>query len=80
MLTEYLDEAIRQVRFETTEQGRIFATLPGAPGVWAEAADRAGCVKELREVLEEWLILSLKRGETLPVFGQLDLNPVGEHA
>lgn len=80
MLTEYLDEAMKQARFETTEPSRIFGTIPGAPGVWAETQTQEQCTAELREVLEEWLILSLRRGKSLPVFGNLDLNLVGQHA
>lgn len=80
MLNQYLEEALKNARFETTEQGRIFGIISGAPGVWAEADDQDHCREELREVLEEWLILSLRRGETLPVFGSCDLNPVAQHA
>lgn len=80
MLNQYLEAALQNARFETTEQGRIFGTISGAPGVWAEADDQDRCREELREVLEEWLILSLRRGESLPVFGQCDLNHVAQHA
>ena len=80
MLSDYLEAAMKRARFENTEQGRIFGTIGGAPGVWAEGTTRDECQDELREVLEEWLILSLRRGEPLPVFGEYDLNPVGQHA
>lgn len=80
MLIEYLDEAQKHARFEATEQGRVFGSLQGAPGVWAENQTQEQWAVELREVLEEWLILTLRRGEKLPVFGELDLNLVGQHA
>lgn len=80
MLSDYLEAAMKRARFENTEQGRIFGTIGGAPGVWAEGTTHDECQDELREVLEEWLILSLRRGESLPVFGEYDINPVGQHA
>jgi len=80
MLSEYLDSAMAQACYELTEQKRYFGTIPVAPGVWSESDNLEACRRELREVLEEWLILSLRRGETLPVIGNCDLNPVAQHA
>jgi predicted RNase H-like HicB family nuclease len=36
-------------------------------GVWANADTLEACREELREVLEEWIILGLKMGHHIPV-------------
>jgi predicted RNase H-like HicB family nuclease len=77
MLTAYLHEAIASATVEKTENGRCFASIPQFPGVWAVAETPEKCRVELAEVLEEWVILSLKRDDRLPVVGSYDLNTVG---
>ena len=80
MLSEYIDRAMQHATYEKTETGQYFGSIPVAPGVWSEAANLEQCRAELREVLEEWIILSLKRGDPLPVVDGCDLNHVAEHA
>jgi predicted RNase H-like HicB family nuclease len=77
MLTAYLHEALASATVEKMENGRCFASISQFPGVWAEAETPENCREELADVLEEWIILSLKRGDRLPVIGSYDLNAVG---
>jgi predicted RNase H-like HicB family nuclease len=80
MLSEYISRALHHASYEKTETGKYFGAIPVIPGIWSEAANLEDCRSELREVLEEWIILSLKRGDTLPVVDGCDLNHVAEHA
>ncbi|MEW6306406.1 MAG: type II toxin-antitoxin system HicB family antitoxin [Verrucomicrobiota bacterium] len=80
MLSTYLERAMRLATYEKTETGSYFGSIPVMPGVWSEAGTLEQCRRELLEVLEEWIILSLKRGDTLPVVDGCDLNQVAEHA
>ena len=80
MLSEYIDRAMQHAHYEKTEAGQYFGSISVTPGVWSEAGNLEKCRAELREVLEEWIILSLKRGDDLPVVDGCDLNHVVEHA
>lgn len=61
--------------YETlSDAGTVFGEIPGFDGVWANAATRAECERELQEVLEDWLLLGLKLGHQLPVIEGIDLN------
>lgn len=80
MLSEYISRVMEHANYEKTETGKYFGSIPLAPGVWSEAETLEKCRSELLEVLEEWIILSLKRGDTLPVVDGCDLNHVAEHA
>ncbi|MGI8689017.1 MAG: hypothetical protein ACR2M3_10595 [Thermomicrobiales bacterium] len=45
----------------------FFATIPGFQGVWAHAKTVEECREELREVLEDWLFLSIADHDQLPI-------------
>jgi predicted RNase H-like HicB family nuclease len=67
MLTEYLDKAMRRAHYEILpEDGSYYGEIPGFAGVYADAATLEACRDELREVLEEWILLGIARGHALP--------------
>ena len=80
MLSIYIGRAMDHAKYEITETGRYFGCIPVTPGVWAEGETLEKCREELREVLEEWIVLSLKRGDRLPAIDECDLNLVAQHA
>jgi len=45
-----------------------FGEIPGLLGVWASARTLEACRKELREVLEDWLLLKVRDHESVPGF------------
>ena len=48
--------------------------IPGLQGVWANADTLEDCRDELREVLEEWIILGLKMNHHIPAIDGIELN------
>ncbi|MCX7016317.1 MAG: type II toxin-antitoxin system HicB family antitoxin [Candidatus Sumerlaeota bacterium] len=67
MLTEYISAALRKAHYELLPDDEgIFGSIEGLQGVWAQAASLEACREELREVLEEWIVLGLKMGHPLP--------------
>jgi predicted RNase H-like HicB family nuclease len=48
--------------------------IPGLKSVWANADTLEACRAELREVLEEWIILGLKMNHRIPVIDGIELN------
>ena len=67
MLTAYINAALRKAHYEILPDGEgYFGTIEGLQGVWAQADTLEACREELREVLEEWIILGLKMGHPLP--------------
>lgn len=69
MLFEYAEKAIERAIYKQLEDGTWFAEIPGFQGVWANGKTVESCRKELWEVLEEWLILKLRDGDTIPKIG-----------
>jgi predicted RNase H-like HicB family nuclease len=79
MLTEYIQAAMERAKFEIlADDGTFFGEIPGLLGVWANAENIESCRAELKSVLEEWIILGLRLGHSLPVIDDIDLTPVLE--
>lgn len=61
--------------YEELSDGSVAGEIPSCVGVLAFAASRAECEKELRSVLEGWVLLGLQLGHRLPVLRGIDINP-----
>jgi predicted RNase H-like HicB family nuclease len=81
MLASYLDKAIEQAVYEIIEDEKTYwGEIPGLQGVWARHATLAGCQRELREALSDWVALRLRLGLPIPVLGGIDLNQIVQPA
>ena len=75
MLTAKINAAMRSAHYEILDGGEgYFGKIPGLQGVWANADTLEACRDELREVLEEWIILGLKMNHQIPVIDGIELN------
>jgi predicted RNase H-like HicB family nuclease len=80
MLTEYIQAAMRVAHYEAMEGGRFFATIPPCDGLWAEGATLEGAREELQDVLEDWILIKARHGDTFPVIAGVDINPQPAYA
>ncbi len=75
MLTTYLNAAMRKAHYELLPEGEgFFGKIEGLKGVWAHAKSLEACRDELREVLEEWIVLGLQMGHDIPEVDSISLN------
>ena len=75
MLTAYINAALRKAHYEILSEGEgYFGAIDGLQGVWAQADTLEACREELREVLEEWIVLGLRMGHPLPSIGGITLT------
>ena len=75
MLTSYIHAALRRAKYEIMEDGQYYGEIPGFDGIWASAATLEECRDELRETLEDWLVLGLRMGHVLPIVDGINLIP-----
>ena len=74
MLTAYINAALRKARYEILlDQEGYFGAIDDLQGVWAQGDSLEACREELREVLEEWIVLGLRMGHRLPVIDGVSL-------
>lgn len=75
MLTAYIDAAMRKAHYEILPESEgYFGKIEGIQGVWANADTLETCREELKEVLEEWILLGIKKGQTIPVIDGININ------
>jgi predicted RNase H-like HicB family nuclease len=74
ILTNYIEKALDNSVYEKIEDGTYVGKIPGCDGVIAFAESLRECEKELRSILEEWILLGLKLKHTLPIIADIDLN------
>ncbi|MGC2236114.1 MAG: hypothetical protein WA584_08125 [Pyrinomonadaceae bacterium] len=79
ILSDYLENALAQAEYDKLEDGTFFGRIPVCKGVVAFGTSLRECETELRSVLEDWVLVGLKLGHSLPVLNSLDLNGKPEH-
>jgi predicted RNase H-like HicB family nuclease len=73
-LSAYVEAAMRQAVYDKLEDGSFAGRIPACIGVVASAPSLRACEDELQSTLEEWILVALKLGHTLPVLAGIDLN------
>ena len=74
MLTEYISTAIKRATYEIFSDGTFYGEIPGFQGVYANEKTLEVCREQLQEILEEWIILGLRLGHSLPVVNVEDIR------
>jgi predicted RNase H-like HicB family nuclease len=67
ILSEYMDTAMAQAVYDKLEDGTFAGRIPSCIGVLAFGNTMRECENELRSTLEDWILVALKLGYTLPV-------------
>ena len=67
MLTQYIEAAMKQARYEILpDDHSYYGGIPGFQGVYANQDTLEDCRNELRDVLEDWILISVSRHLPLP--------------
>src|SRR6266508_4321683 len=64
-LQTYIDLALSQAQYEYLAEDHVhYGEIPGFAGVYASGDTKEACAYELRDVLEEWIVLRLEEGRS----------------
>jgi predicted RNase H-like HicB family nuclease len=75
MLIEYVEEALRRARYELIEdQEPYYGEVPELKGVWATGKTLEECRENLKDVIEGWILVSLKRDMSVPRLGRREIK------
>jgi predicted RNase H-like HicB family nuclease len=74
ILTDYVDQAMAQAEYDKLEDSTFSGRIPACKGVVAFGGTLRQCQDELRSTLEDWIVVGLKLGHSLPVIANIDLN------
>lgn len=74
MLSEYIQAALGRAKYDILpDDGSYYGEIPDCNGVYATAKTLEDCRKELREVLEEWVLFRVHKNLALPVIDGIEL-------
>lgn len=76
MPDEYIEEALRRARYELIEDEDTpyYGEVADLPGVWACGETLEGCRQALKEVVEGWILVSVKRSLAIPRLGSVEIT------
>jgi predicted RNase H-like HicB family nuclease len=81
MITEYIDEALRRARYEMIEDEEPFyGQVVELRGVWATGKTLEECRKNLKDVIEGWILISIKKELKIPRLGKFAIKEIHESA
>lgn len=63
MISEYVDEALKRAHYEIIDDDEpYYGEIKGLLGVWAAGKTLEDCRANLKEVIEGWILLSIRKG------------------
>lgn len=78
MFTEYIHAALKLAEYDTLEDGSYVATVEGLQGVIAIGDTIEDCRKDLIDVIEGWIALRLRLGDSIPSLNGITINVSAE--
>ena len=80
MLTDFIQKRLQKAKYKILKDRSYFGEIPGVRGVWANAKTLESCRKELQEVLEDWLVLSIKTDKKISGFNFPNMHSLAKNA
>jgi predicted RNase H-like HicB family nuclease len=81
MLIEYIEEALKRAKYEIIDDEEpYYGEIEELQGVWATGKTLEECRKNLKEAIEDWIILSIKKGLPLPKLANYEIPDIKEVA
>lgn len=81
MLIEYIEEALKRARYEIiNDEEHYYGEISELKGVWATGKTLEECRNNLKEVVEGWILLSIKKGLPIPPIGNVEIKEIPEKA
>lgn len=75
MLIEYVEEALKRARYELIDdQESYYGEVPELKGVWATGRTLEECRENLKDVIEGWILVSLKKDMAIPRLGSREIS------
>jgi predicted RNase H-like HicB family nuclease len=74
MIRQYVDEALRRAHYDKLEDGTFCAEIADLQGVLAAGKTLEECRDQLAEVVEEWVLVRVARGLTVPPLDNIEVK------
>jgi predicted RNase H-like HicB family nuclease len=74
MIREYVEKALRSARYDKLEDDTFYGEVPRLRGVLATGQTLEECRTQLAEVVEEWVLVRVAKGLTVPPLGKIEVR------
>lgn len=75
MILEYIQEAMNRAKYELIDDEEpYYGEIEDIQGVWASGKTLEECRENLKEVLDGWILLSIKKGLPIPRLGSCEIR------
>lgn len=78
IITEYIEKAIEEVTYDKLSDGTFVGRILECVRVVSFGKTLKEAEEELRYTFEDWILVGLKLGHTLPIIDGINLNMVPE--
>ncbi len=75
MLIEYIEEALKRAKYEIIDDEEpYYGEIKELKSVWATGKTLEECRDNLKNVIEGWILLSIKKGIEIPKLGNYEIK------
>ena len=75
MIIEYIEAALSKAKYEIIEdEESYYGQVPGLKGVWATGKTLEECRRNLADVIDGWIIVSLQKRIPIPAIGNCKIE------
>jgi len=68
MISDYIRNKLKTASYKILKDGTYFGEIKGIKGVWANTKTLEKCREELKEVLEDWIVVQIRSGRKSRTF------------
>ncbi len=79
IISDYIDKLMALAEYDKLEDGSFAGRIPKCKGVISFSTTLKECQIELRSTLEDWILVGIKLGHSLPTVGKINLNKKPVH-
>lgn len=77
MLIEYIEEAITRAHYEIIDNDEpYYGEIRELKGIWSTGKTLEECRMKLKEVVEDWILVSIKKGIKIPKLGTAEIKEI----
>ena len=74
IISDYINSAMALAEYDKLEDGSFAGRIPKCKGVISFGSTLKECQVELRSTLEDWILVGIKLGHSLPIVDKINLN------
>lgn len=80
MVVEYVEEALKRAKYEIIDDEEpYYGEIEELQGVWSTGKTLEECRNNLKNVIEGWILLSIKKNIPIPKLGSVEIKEIEEN-